>query len=662
KFSNAKTGINIHNTNNLTFIGNEVYANNKSSSIRFPGQNCLIKDNIFSSFNASTNLCPFENTIYNYSSCALSTFFVNDMYLCNFINNTAYVVSGHGIFFGFNNSYSNVSYAYAYVNSSEYNKYSVMFIYGRNLMNFTNIKANGSGITIYMSYNSSFKNVTVEKSRLNAVVIRHHARNITFEDFNIESTNSTGLSVRGDYPSPEEWPENYTALSMISNITMRNINITVFDNYEEDPYNPKLQTWASYGIWITNTTNSTFENISIYRTFNGIGGKSYYSYEPYSIRILSWGGGVINNTFKNVYFNDSRNQIWLSGGVYYDPKSGDIGDIFFVNTSNFARNISNIFDLQFNRPYDNITFRWPIRVNVTDINGNPIQSANVTLRDSFGNLYQLNLTNSNGLSDDSIATDATFLDPNEHLTLRSPIIDYNLHTIRAEKTGYWPNSTNVNITSNSIYNLTLLTPVPCAYQTSFEALTHNSTIQGSTVNFTIWAYDYDNISAYQFCIDNATSTFVCDPWIPYSNSKNLVASVVKTINSTLNKTIRYYFNIRDQCNNIASSMIKSFITTSRCTYYTIINPFNWTTTVAGQTTNISVNATDLDGIAAYNFYFDNGTGNYVGDGWTSYSGNYLNFSTLRVLNSTPNTQINFYISIRDSCNNYVNAYTGFKTT
>ncbi|MCX8167246.1 MAG: hypothetical protein N3E37_05355, partial [Candidatus Micrarchaeota archaeon] len=355
RFANAKFGLNLYNAENLTFVSNHISAVNISTYIRYPGQRCYIADNIFSGINAVSSSCPLNGTPYNYTGCN-SVLYMDDLYLCNVINNTAYVSNGHGFRIGYNSSMSNVSYAYAYLNGT-YNPYSVMFLYARNFMNYTHLKVNGSTLTIYQSYNSSFKNVTVEKSRRRGLVITHQAWNMTFEDFNVETTNSTGIALGGEYPS--YWTENYTAMSGIRNITMRNVNITVIDNYEEDPNNPKLQTWASYGLWIANVSNSNFENIRINRTFNGIGGRSYYNFEPYSLIFLYYAHSQ-NNTFKNIHFNDTRNQILLHGNPSYNPQAGDIGNNSFIDTINFARNLYDMFYPLYNRPFDNITFKWSV--------------------------------------------------------------------------------------------------------------------------------------------------------------------------------------------------------------------------------------------------------------------------------------------------------------
>jgi hypothetical protein len=97
----------------------------------------------------------------------------------------------------------------------------------------------------------------------------------------------------------------------------------------------------------------------------------------------------------------------------------------------------------------------------------------------------------------------------------------------------------------------------------------NSTTAGKPVQFNLTMTDIVALQPngrYIFGIDNCTGSFVNDSAV-YFTSKPQTISVVKTINSTVGCTIRWYFNFSDNAGNWNSSLVN--------------NPFSLTTTFDG---------------------------------------------------------------------------------
>ncbi|MCX8166676.1 MAG: carboxypeptidase-like regulatory domain-containing protein, partial [Candidatus Micrarchaeota archaeon] len=469
----------------------------------------------------------------------------------------------------------------------------------------TNVSGNKKALFIKSLYNSSFNNLTLTNNLSQTLFI-------------------------------------YTA----SNITISNSTIINYDVYEGDPLSPTYMRAPSRNIVMQNVSNITFRNIRLNRTFNGYvspsGCNSFFLTCPYFISFEKVGLSNITPNriiFDQVEFNHSINQILFTGNNLHTS-----GDHYIINSTTFVNN-SLRFDTQ-NRT-DNITAQWYIRVNVTNESNNPVNGATVSLKNNLGITVSLGTTDSTGLTQWYLINDTTYT--NEDI-FPNTVIRYNPQNLTVSAPGYSTNVSTVIINTTGTINVILKRPISCPFSAVFTNLSHNSTYAGSSVNFSVSAYDEDNITSYQFCIANGSGVdFVCDGWTSVSNLTNLSASVIKSINSTTGTTISYYFRVRDICNNIVTSSIQSFDTTLSCTNNASYGDWSYNSTYAGTDVNFSIQVNDSDVIKKYRFSIDNGTGQFIHDAIQSYNSNQLNFSIVKRINSTVNSQIRFMLHTWDSC-------------
>ncbi len=149
-----------------------------------------------------------------------------------------------------------------------------------------------------------------------------------------------------------------------------------------------------------------------------------------------------NSTFKAVSFVSSNDNLLANSSInsstQYDVYSQTGSNNTVLNTSISRTKI-------FNDANSNLTLKWYLRANVTDVSNSPIENSNVDVRDKNGALVFSASTSSNGLTSWNEVSDALF-------TSGTTSASFNNHTVNASKASA---STTVSRNINSSQQLNI---------------------------------------------------------------------------------------------------------------------------------------------------------------------------------------------------------------
>jgi hypothetical protein len=176
---------------------------------------------------------------------------------------------------------------------------------------------------------------------------------------------------------------------------------------------------------------------------------------------------------------------------------------------------------------------------------------------------------------------------------------------------FYCNGTDGSMSSSNTIYFTVDTTFP-----TYSNNATNDTTAGKPVRFNLTMTDNFALNPngqYIFGFDNCTGSFVNDSAVNFTSTPQTI-SVVKTINSTVGCTIRWYFNFSDNVTNWNGSLVLnpfSFTTISEYPQYSL-NSTN--STMAGTPVEHRLKWTDNYGLSGYIFSFINGT-----NGTTTYN-------------------------------------------
>ncbi|MEM4367539.1 MAG: hypothetical protein QXO21_00745, partial [Candidatus Anstonellales archaeon] len=205
-----------------------------------------------------------------------------------------------------------------------------------------------------------------------------------------------------------------------------------------------------------------------------------------------------------------------------------------------------------------------------------------------------------------------------------------------------------------VFNTTNLTCISDAV--SLNGWIVSTNLAGYNSNVSINITDNDNITSYVFGLDNGTGTYVYDSpvYLP-SGQKSINFSKIIKLNSNVGSLIRLIITVNDSC-NISTSFVHEFLTTSQCSFSSEFVHVEYDNTVAGFDTKFLYIIWDEDNITGYQFFFDNGTGNFVADDYINITPNIGPIiSITKRLNSTIGSTIRAILMVNDSCGNLVNS-------
>jgi len=212
-----------------------------------------------------------------------------------------------------------------------------------------------------------------------------------------------------------------------------------------------------YGIKISGSNNNTFDNVII-DDVNGSYVGDLYSDVPgcqSGIKEVGQGMYIINSnnaTLDNVDINEIYKDCIFIQSSYASHTNGSVTNAQYVYELYLAD--MYLYNVTFNKSE---TYIWSssnlyvnhfFRINVTDTNYDPIESASINITNS---------TDSEAMVQTS--TDASGLTPQfsimEYVETEYEKTYYTPHNITANKSGYITNSTNVTIDQSFIYHMIL---------------------------------------------------------------------------------------------------------------------------------------------------------------------------------------------------------------
>ncbi|MCX8166875.1 MAG: LamG domain-containing protein [Candidatus Micrarchaeota archaeon] len=367
----------------------------------------------------------------------------------------------------------------------------------------TNLTCNGNAITINGSNISlDCQNYIINYSMLTqGFGISVNGNNVTIKNCIIYQGNTSIASSHGIIFNTS----NFSNIEL-SNISVSNnsVGLLLINSHGGIFNNNNFTTDNGNGIRFINSGNNTFTFTSI----NSINGY-HLLFEDNSSNNL-----VANSSLRpnNLY------------SVYTSSISGYSGNNSLLNVSNInTTNTTGIVFEGLNDNRNNLSVQWYVRVNVTNVNGNPVSGANVNAKSSLNENFALGNTDINGLTN--------WYALNRFTYFPSSVVNHNLYNITATH-GSKINSTLANITDN----LLVLIIIPANLPPIFVANSHywNSTLGGKPTEFKINITDDFGISGYIFAFDNCTGTFTNSTWISANNQTVYVVTQIRILNNTIN--------------------------------------------------------------------------------------------------------------------------------
>lgn len=453
--------------------------------------------------------------------------------------------------------------------------------------------------------NATYKNNTIQACAVCSVCIR--ANNITtkgntleasqyafftatenLKDFIIEDNDISG----GTYAIYLEQAKSF--------IIRNNLIGTLYFNHGGGDVRIENNYVGSFGLYANNYTNTNISSNNV------------------SSVILMGTSGTVSAEFKDGWIRGSGTKIDLWDGILNltDTVWESEGVNWWAGTMAIYR-------------------KWYISVNVTDSNFNPLNSVNVSVKESAsGGIEWIGSTDSMGI----IRKAST-----EYTRNRSQYY-FTPHNVTISKKNYGSNSTTVNLTeTNSITVYFTLQEVG-----EPPMITVNSPVNNT--NYTI-SWIWGNVS-----LDEGGS------WCGYSLNS--------TVNVTMSNdtTIHWYYNISGLgdtnynitffCNDTTSNMSSSntiYFTVNASDYYPP-KYFNNSTnsTIAGTSILFSLRWTDNFELGGYIFSLDNATGNFVNYSWVAFSASVVEdwSNVTKTINTSVGKIIRWKVYANDTSNNW----------
>lgn len=346
----------------------------------------------------------------------------------NFTNNTVYLNDGYGV---------------AFI-SSNYNNFS----YG-NVSNNTN-----HGFWFSSSDNNRIEYTVINSNAQDGINFDTSDNNVIYEN------NITSNQARGIYISSSSW--NRIEGGNVKSNGNTGIRLYQSTNNNITGVNSSLNT--NYGIYFESSSNSNrIENSIVSKnTLNGIyidasGNNLVTRVESYS---NTFNGIAVtytsNNNFTRCYIHSNGDDgVYLSNAydnfVIDTVITDSVGYDIYATDSAYSNNyfINSTFDKNDVSVNSNtrVWVKWYLLVQVKDTTENPLQEANVSIKDKYDKLWFSGQTNSSGYVQRLIL--------NEYNQTSAGKSFYTNYTVSANKSGYSPNQTFENLTANSFLVLYL---------------------------------------------------------------------------------------------------------------------------------------------------------------------------------------------------------------
>lgn len=288
----------------------------------------------------------------------------------------------------------------------------------------------GSGIWLTYSDSSTIYNVTANNN-LNEGIYIDHSHNITLERItaNDNSGGNGGVAFdESDFCTIDNVTASYNELGIWNggnNNTIRNViannnwegGIVVgYDNHYTTIQNVIVNNNTDYGIWLSASSHNIMESVTA--KYNGAYGGIHLFYP-----------GSNDNIIRNSIVEDNVYDFYLNHG----------SDITVLNTT---------YDTTyFGDAASSLTRQWYLDVNIKDQQGNPLESANVTVEDVFGTQIFSEFTASNGTIPRKSITQ--YKENSVGKTFYAP------YRISATKPGYQNTSDSIPLSGNEVVTLSL---------------------------------------------------------------------------------------------------------------------------------------------------------------------------------------------------------------
>lgn len=439
---------NCNNFSNNTIAGASQVNFNENCT---PGYNTLVNSTAYvTSSNVLLNGSNFQNSriailgtdyrnvtiSYNnftgahptFSTEAMALSYLNDSFIYN--NDMSDLETGISFSSSFNNSiFNNTIYnssdAASFDSNSDNNlvywndlfnlsNAGVLF-YGNNNLVYNNTLTNIINFAIYSAvYNNITDNVITQNNRVGIGIYLSSNNYVTRNQVN--NTNQ-GLYVSGGSSNA----------NVFNNVVSDcNYGFSLIDNNYNHNFSRNNFTNCVYGVYIldriynNNFSNNIFEN----------GTYGVYLNAPYTFNTPA----SENNTFTNIQLYNYTTGIYTNASLL---------------TTNYV--INGTFNKSSIQTYGNssIATKWYLDTQVNDINGLPIQNANVTSYNLFGSVDDTDLTSSGGQAQSEII---------EFVQNSSGKLYYTNHTINASISSF-SNVTSINFSETNSTNITLSIPI-----------------------------------------------------------------------------------------------------------------------------------------------------------------------------------------------------------
>ncbi|MCX8167190.1 MAG: hypothetical protein N3E37_05070, partial [Candidatus Micrarchaeota archaeon] len=202
----------------------------------------------------------------------------------------------------------------------------------------------------------------------------------------------------------------------------------------------------------------------------------------------------------------------------------------------------------------------------------------------------------------------------------------------------------------------------CFNQPEFSPWSINSTYAGEYSEFNISVIDPDNLTGYEFFIDNGINEFISLGYINVPNLIDYDIRVIYRLNDTIGARIRGYVTVNDSCGSLTNSSIFEFDTTKACKHATEFGQWTINSTLADSDVNIKININDTDEITKLIFWFDDGKGTYTSDVFDNINSTNYTLDIIKRTDSVCGALVRFYITAFDYCGNQKNSTVGSFTT
>ena len=347
----------------------------------------------------------------------------------------------------------------------------------------------GPGQTTYGIYvkraSSTNTNITIKNCSVSAWyegVYLNKVENNLLSDINITS-NARGIFI--------SYSNNNIVRDITSECGQYSPSIAITQGYYNTLNNLEIN-YAYTGLYFLDSGKNNVTNVSL-NSISGSAIKSGGSVDNKYTNITIWNcssgtkecirleSRTQNNTFENVYINDSSNLGISFNGFSSTPcDNNTFRNITIENTDDFAVYLQQYAENNtfINATYDDESLgatstelirEWYLDVNVSSSTGSSLEGANVTGWNVSGSEIFSELTDSSG----RIARKELIQYVNDSGTTTY----HTNYTINTTKTGYVTNSTEINLTENTWLNV-VLAKVPIDFKTPGNVKKHTKISDG----------------------------------------------------------------------------------------------------------------------------------------------------------------------------------------